>query len=370
MIIYGFLIAYYETAWKKIPNFNYKNLKSQQETTKVSLIIAARNEEKHIIQCLNSICRQTYPKELTEVIVINDHSTDRTEALVKTFTGSNIKLMNLKDYITGDTINSYKKLAIEIAVASASGDLIVTTDADCTARPDWLKCLVAYYRRYNAVFIAAPVKINANHSLLSIFQCIDFLTLQGITGASVSANFHSMCNGANLAYERKAFNEVEGFKNIDDIASGDDMLLMHKIAAKYPGRCFFVKNDAAIITTEPAMTWRTFLQQRIRWASKADKYDDKRIFVVLLLVYLLNVFLLALLVAGIWNISWLFFFLLLILSKTIFEYSFVSRIAFFFRQHSLMVYFPFLQPLHIIYTVLAGWFGKFGTYEWKSRKVK
>lgn len=45
-----------------------------------------------------------------------------------------------------------------------------------------------------------------------------------------------MCNGANLAYERKAFNEVNGFAGVDHIASGDDMLLMHKIGKQYPER--------------------------------------------------------------------------------------------------------------------------------------
>lgn len=369
LIFYGILIGYYEIAWKKIPNFNYRNL-TERARTKVSVIIPARNEADNIVKCLNSISRQTYPKELTEVIVINDHSTDDTEEMIKTFAGANIKLINLRDHVDSNTINSYKKKAIEVAIASSSGDLIITTDADCTAMPDWITCLVAYHQRYNAALIAAPVKINANRSLLSVFQSIDFLTLQGITGASVSAKFHSMCNGANLAYEKKVFYQVDGFKNIDNIASGDDMLLMHKIAVKYPDRFLFVKNSSAIVSTQPALTWTAFLHQRIRWASKADKFEDKRIFFVLMLVYFLNLCLLILLLAALWNISWLFFFLLLILIKTTLEFSFVSRVASFFKQQSLMVYFPFLQPLHIIYTVFAGWFGKFGTYEWKSRKVK
>lgn len=369
LIIYGILLVYYERAWKKIPTLNYRNVKGGDEATKVSVIIPARNEENNIVQCLHSISNQSYPKELTEIIVINDHSTDRTEEIVKAFGGFPVKLINLRDHIS-TAINSYKKKAIEIAIASSSGDLIITTDADCTAMPDWITCLVAYHRHYNAVLIAAPVKIKATRSLLSIFQTIDFLTLQGITGAAVSAKFHSMGNGANLAYEKKVFYEVGGFTDIDKIASGDDMLLMHKIATRYPERFFFVKHHSAIISTQPALTWKAFLHQRIRWASKADKYDDKRIFVVLLLVYFLNVFLLIILVAGLWSTSWFLFFIILVFMKTMLEYSFVSRVADFFKQRSLMVYFPFLQPLHIVYTVLAGWFGKFGTYEWKSRKVR
>ena len=63
-----------------------------------------------------------------------------------------------------------------------------------------------------------------------------------------------MCNGANLAYEKKAFYEVNGFTGIDNIASGDDMLLMHKIYKQYPERVLFLKSTDAIVQTKPMET--------------------------------------------------------------------------------------------------------------------
>ena len=95
-------------------------------------------------------------------------------------------------------------------------------------------------------------------NLLTIFQSIDFLTLQGITGASVQRRFHSMCNGANLAYERDAFFEVKGFEGIDSIPTGDDMLLMHKIYLQHPEKVFYLKSPAVIVETEPALSWAAF----------------------------------------------------------------------------------------------------------------
>src|SRR2546427_294101 len=86
-----------------------------------------------------------------------------------------------------------------------------------------------------------PKHLYNQSSLLSVFQTLNFLTLQGITAASVYKRFHSMCNGANLAYEKSAFYEVGGFNNIDNIASGDDMLLMHKIFKQYPDKVFYLK---------------------------------------------------------------------------------------------------------------------------------
>ena len=98
------------------------------------------------------------------------------------------------------------------------------------------------------------------------------MTLQGITGASVYKKFHSMCNGANLAYEKKAFNDAGGFEGIDNIASGDDMLLMHKIQKIYPDRIKYLKSADVVVQTQPQETLKDFMNQRIRWASKADKY--------------------------------------------------------------------------------------------------
>ncbi len=132
---------------------------------------------------------------------------------------------------------------MEIAIGLAKGSLIVTTDADCLVQPEWLRTIASFYEEFSPVFIAAPV-VYCNplpgdslfKKFLKIFQSLDFMTLQGITGASVYKKFHNMCNGANLAYEKKAFYEAGGFEGIDQIASGDDMLLMHKIHKIYPGK--------------------------------------------------------------------------------------------------------------------------------------
>lgn len=341
-----------------------------EPSLKISVIIPARNEEENIALCLQSIVAQNYPKALLEIIVVNDHSTDATEQIVRSFELHNVKLINLADHVNADEINSYKKKAIEIAISQSTGELIVTTDADCVAGADWLHTVADFQNKTGAVLIAAPVRIALKKGLLSFFQTLDFLILQGITGASVYRKFHSMCNGANLAYTKKVFYEVEGFKNVDNIASGDDMLLMHKIVQRYPNRFFFLKSENAIVTTQPATTWKAFFLQRIRWASKAGKYDDIRITNVLFLVYFLNLALLLTLIYSIQSIEYLAYFFILVFTKTVVEYSFVSGVASFFGLQKLMSYFVYLQPVHIVYTVIAGFLGKFGKYEWKGRRVK
>lgn len=381
--LYVLLILYYWKSWLAIPGFKPPTIDYKPQTP-ISVIIPARNEEENIKSCLDTILNQSYPEDLFEVLIVDDFSSDNTAAIVSAYASQNIKLISLKNFVEANAINSYKKKAIEIAVQQSTGDLIVTTDADCVVPKNWLQTIAAFYQEKNPSFIVMPVAINCGNRFIEIFQAVDFMTLQGITGASVHKKMHSMCNGANLAYTKKVFKAVNGFAGIDTIASGDDMLLMHKIYKQDPAAVLFLKSKAVIVQTQPVKTVKEFFNQRIRWASKADKYDDKRIFAVLVLVYLVNVVLLVMPIVALFKntvvnihfypitfIASVFeLWLILIISKTIIELFFLFSVAGFFNKKKLLCCFPVLQPFHILYTVIAGWLGKFGTYKWKGRKVK
>ena len=368
-LLYAGLIIFYRQSWLSIPVSKHQSGINSKVSTSISVIIPARNEEDNIRACLDSIVNQFYPLNLLEVIVVDDFSTDRTAEIVNSFADKKVTLLSLKDFAKED-LNSYKKKAIEVAISKAKGDLVITTDADCIVPDLWLETIVSFYEENQPAFIAAPVSYYGENNFLKIFQSLDFMTLQGITGASVYKKFHNMCNGANLAYEKKVFNEVGGFSGIDSIASGDDMLLMHKIFELYPERVLFLKSPAAIVQTKPSETWNDFFNQRIRWASKADKYPDKKIIAVLLLVYLFNVWILVLGLLAIFYPALFLWFIGILIAKTIVELFFLYPVARFFKKEKLLWWFPLAQPFHILYTIIAGWLGKFGTYQWKERKVK
>ena len=360
---------YYRRSWQKIPMGN-EQLAINNAQTFISVIIPARNEEEKILACLTSVISQTYPNHLFEVIVVDDFSTDNTAALVNSYSEKNVSLISLQQFAEEGKLNSYKKKAIEIAISKAKGDLIVTTDADCIVPNLWLQTIAAFYEKHHPVFIAAPVAYLGENSFLHIFQSLDFMTLQGITGAAVDKKFHNMCNGANLAYEKKVFYEVGGFAGIDNIASGDDMLLMHKVFDRFPGKVLFLKSADAIVLTKPAETWKEFLNQRIRWASKADKYPDKKITSVLVLVYLFNLWIFVIVIFSAFYHFLFFWFIGVLIAKTLVELFFLYPVATFFKKEKLLWWFPVAQPFHIVYTIIAGWLGKFGSYKWKERKVK
>ena len=345
-------------------------LEKTRNNTRFSVIIPARNEQDNITGCIESIMENGYPENCLEIIVIDDHSSDDTSLLVKELQQkhANLKLISLSEKVPGK-LNSYKKKAIEIAIEEARHEWIVTTDADCFVHPEWLWSINGFINSKPVCFVAAPVKYKDEDTFVSIFQSLDFISLQGITAASVSAGFHSMCNGANIAYRKDVFLEVGGFKGVDKIASGDDMLLMGKIMKKYPRQVGYLFNQHAIVSTAPMKSWRDFFNQRIRWASKATYYKDNRIFLVLLLVYMLNLILLLLPIGFFWA-GWLWKGWLLALAlKSISEFLFLMPVATFFGEKKLMKWFFLMQPVHIIYIVVAGWLGRFGSYHWKGRKV-
>jgi cellulose synthase/poly-beta-1,6-N-acetylglucosamine synthase-like glycosyltransferase len=360
MFLYIGLMLLYHRGWKKQKEFVIPTGFTPQ--TKISIIIPARNEEDNIGKCLDAILQQDYPKDLYEIIVVDDHSTDNTVAVITKY--ANVKCIKLADYIIDKTV-AYKKKALSIGILNSSGELIVTTDADCYMDKRWLKHIAALYEQDNSVMIVAPVDFTCNNSLVQIFQSLDFMSMQGITVASHRLGLGNMSNGANLAFTRKVYEAVDGYTGIDHLASGDDYLLMMKLKNNYPSQISYLKTREAIVKTLPQLTWGSFLQQRIRWASKSGKYNDSRLTLILLIVYLVNLSLFLIVITGNWVVA-----LELLIAKTVVEIRYLYPVAGFFNKRKQLLAFPFLQPLHITYIVLAGFLGFVGVYKWKGRIVR
>lgn len=336
--------------------------------TKISVIVAARNESANIEKCIQHILQQNYPQHLFEIIIVDDFSTDDTTQLIQNIQAKNLHLLSLKDYIsTSERIIAYKKKALTVGIEHSQGALIVTTDADCWMQSNWLKNIAALYEQSAAQMIVAPVRFQSNSSILQLFQSLDFTTMQGITAATIRLNLGIMCNGANLAFTRNAYDGVKGYDGVDDIISGDDYLLMMKIKKSYPQGIQYLKSKQAIVDTLPQFTWHSFLQQRIRWASKTGKYEDNKTSIILLLVYLFNCLLAALLVISFIIPDYFYVSFLYLMIKIIFELLFLWPVAKFFNTRFQLLAFPFLQPLHILYIIVAGFLSRIGKFEWKSR---
>lgn len=367
-VFYVFFISRCITTWNSLPE--WKIPPAHHPQTRISVVIAARNEEAGIKSCIDSLLQQNYPAYLFEIIIVDDHSADATAEIVVQMNNPRVQLLQLSDFINKGETQSFKKKAIETGIAHAGGELIVTTDADCVASVGWLHLLASYYEAYRPKFIAAPVSFFEEKNLLERFQSLDILGMMLISGAGIRGRFMHMCNGANLAYPKAVFREVGGFEGIDHLASGDDILLMQKVAARYPGEIGFVKNRAATVFSRAKPDITSFLRQRLRWATKSTSYKEWRVtfFLAMTFFFCSGILLSAILIPFLPPAGFLFLALLAV--KLLTDFFFLKKACAFFHRNELMKSFLPGQFLHIAYIVVLGVLGNIvKRYEWKGRKV-
>lgn len=362
--IYLSVLVYLIKGWAALKR---PKIKQTGFITKVTVMIAARNEEEKIHLTIEDILAQDYPKHLTEIIIVDDHSTDRTTTIISSYAPDGVKLLQLNEH---KPLNSYKKKAITDAIKVSSGELMVATDADCRMGSKWLSSIVGYYETMHPVMISSPVGYFEEKSLFERMQTLEFNYLIGIGAAFIGNGRASTCNGANLAYRKDVFYEVGGFKGIDELASGDDELLLQKVAERFPEKIGFLKLYDAVVFTHAKYNVKEFLQQRRRWASKSIKYKDKKVVALAVCIWLFNVSLLLNACLGFYDIYFFKLFALQFLLKYVFELAFLLPISTFFKRPGLVTLLIIIIPVHILYFIYVGLIGNTGTYMWKGRVVR
>ncbi|WP_214072874.1 glycosyltransferase [Mucilaginibacter sp. dw_454] len=361
---YLLLVAYLIKGWVSLKR---PQLKTGDFSTRVTIMIAARNEAERIHLTIEDILAQDYPKELTEVIIVDDHSTDNTAEIIASYADRGVKLLQLNE---AKPLNSYKKKAIAKAISISTGELMVATDADCRMGTKWLSSVVGYFEAEQPVMISSPVIFFEEKTLFERMQTLEFSFLIGIGASFIGNKRASTCNGANLAYRKDVFYEVGGFSGIDELASGDDELLLQKVAERFPGKIGFLNVRDAIVYTHAKYTLKAFLQQRRRWASKSTKYKDKKVIAVAIFMWLFNMTMLVNILLGIFNATFFKVFLIQFALKFLIEVVFLYLICSFFRRLKLLQLLIIVAPLHMIYLAYLGLMGTTKKYYWKGRMVK
>lgn len=342
--------------------------KLNRVNTTVALILVARNEEATIGACLNDFLAQTYPKELTELIVVDDDSVDGTAGVVEQFITANpsynVKLIRLKDEAG---VVSYKKRAVATAIAQSTGSLIVTTDADCRFGSQRIETIVNYYENNPVSLILMPVLYSPDRNFFGGIQSFEYTGIMGITAASAGLGKPVSCNAANMALERKLLDRLDGFDN--NYASGDDVFLLYKAKKRIPQRIKFLNNNAVIVTTPPEATLSSFFNQRVRWGAKAKGYTDKEALVSIILLFASNA---AVVLA--WAMA-LVFKGMLGWAAFIFGFKFFTDVLFiwpilrFYGKTYLLPYYPLASLWMPLYISITGILSIKGTYFWKGRKL-
>ena len=361
-LFYFYHIGLYINGWNKTSTFGEIN--NFPNTIFISVIVAVRNEENNIDNLLNSLHSQTYSSDYFEIIIVNDHSTDKTVEKILQYTDKKqIKLIEL-------TTQEGKKNAVHAGIVKAKGGLIVTTDADCTHHKNWLKCFAAFYQSKKPIMIIASVLMSGHRNKIQE-SCmgLEFMSLIASTAGAAGANKAVMCNAANMAFEKDKYLEFTNAMN-NKMASGDDMFLLSMLKSTYgAGRIHFLKAQEAIVASPPPPSFRDFFSQRIRWASKSNSYTDKAMIRLTLTIVSFNILLLLSVIFSFFDTTLFKISIAFFIIKSIFDFILLSKASVFFQKQKWLWYFlpvQIIYPFYILTVAIAVYTFK---PKWKGRDI-
>lgn len=333
----------------------------------LSIIVSARNEEKNIEACIEHLLNQDYSQTNYEIIIVDDRSEDKTAEIVRKFISGNcLKLIRIP--LETQTV-SPKKNAIATAIKQAKGEIIITTDADCTPPETWLSILTQNFAP-NIGMVAGfnPYKIQSRNFFQKILA-LDYFSMAAVAAATAGLNFPVSCTGGNLAYRKQAYEEVGGFAQHQGLTSGDDDLFLEQLRENTKWEIVYCTDPKSFVPTEPPESLQAFAHQRIRYASKG-RYYKWNVSSILIMVYCINLFLAAGPVIVFFQPKFLLVFLSSFILKIMSEFIFLKNAAKKFN-------YPLSKPLyfltsiyHPIYITLAGLAGQLFAIEWKGQKYK
>jgi glycosyltransferase involved in cell wall biosynthesis len=309
----------------------------------VSVVIACRNEEKNLPQLLSNIALQNYPAELHEVIIVNDNSTDNTfQVAVENNAIGSLEALN--------NIGRGKKQALRTGIGAAKGNLIITTDADCRMGKNWIRTIAAFYEANKPDMIICPVQLDRCKGIFGKFQELEFMSLQGITAGSAISGNATMCNGANLAFNRNTYSHHSNNLH-DEINSGDDVFLLHSLKNSEQSKILWLPSSDALVTTTSSSSFMSYLSQRSRWISKAKAYKD-RYTIILGLVTFIAIFLqIAYFFGTLISPSLLWVFLSVIFLKSIPDFLILMNTTGWYTKRELMWWFLPVQLVYPLYVL-------------------
>jgi cellulose synthase/poly-beta-1,6-N-acetylglucosamine synthase-like glycosyltransferase len=309
----------------------------------VSVIVACRNEEKSLPLLLSDIADQTYNPDLFELIIVNDTSSDSTFEVASGFSRiKNIKVLNSK--------GKGKKKAIRTGVEASTGSQIITADADCRIGKNWLKTIVSFQSEHKPEMIICPVKMEGRKGFFHRFQELEFLSLQGITAGTSAGKNPVMCNGANLAFRKETYLKHAGNLHYE-LASGDDVFLLHNIKSYPDTRILWLESAEAMAVTRISGSLSSFLNQRARWISKAGAYSDLSAKLLAIVTFVTILTQLLLIVGGFFSSGLLWVFAVYFVLKSIPDYLVLSNTAGRYNKKSLLRWFIPSQVVYPFYVI-------------------
>ncbi len=361
----------------------------------ISVLVAARDEEHNLPRTLTALLAQEWPVDKTQIIIINDRSTDGTAAVLDDFVARHpgrLEVVTVTDLPPG---LSPKKHALARGLEIARGEWIAVTDADCIMGPRWLSRLAALWTPGESAAAtadkdttgAAPGTADQRVGMVvgpTAYQAprgdftpsagaraLEFLSYGVCAAGLLGLGFPVIANANNIAYRREAFDAAGGFARHNGL-SGDDDFILQDIHATGRWSIRYCAHPESRVFTTPPETWAHFWEQRKRWAGKCVYYRVPQL-VFLLFIFTFYATIAALLVAGLFGLGDGTLGKLGLLGlglKAGAELLVMREGLSLFNQFSLIRYFPFTALIHIPLVLGATVCGVFGQSTWKGQKLR
>ena len=309
----------------------------------VSIVIAARNEKANIRRCLDSILALTYPRQLMEVIVVDDHSTDDTSTIVREFVSKHtfIKLLQAEhgtEHLRG------KANAVTQGIEATSGEILLFTDADCTVPPNWVERVVGYYAEDHVGIVAGFTSLRAGNWFEAI-QAIDWYVLFSVAAATIRLHYPVTAVGNNLSVRRKAYDAVGGYRVIP-FSVTEDYALFHAVTSQSQYIARFPLDVPMAVTSNACSTFRDLYQQKTRWFTGGRDMDVKSL-IIFSVSYLLNISIVVALILGEWTTA-----VCAIGTKAVVDLCLTAPTLSAFRRWNLLRHFFAYEVYYFIYVLV------------------
>ncbi len=250
-----------------------------------SVIVAARNEEENIFECIASLAELEYPEGKLEVIIVDDDSTDKTYSIVSDFIKdkNNFKLIKPTEQIAE---MPGKANALANGIKNSTGEIILTTDADCVVPKTWAETLASYFKD-NVAFVGG-FTTQKNSKTFEGMQALDFVYLLTVAAGTINYGIPVSCIGNNMSFTRKAYDEIGGYAAIP-FSVTEDLALIQKIHALKKYKTIYPLDKGALVVSKPLESVKSIYRQKKRWGVGGLKTDFAG-FLIMATGFLTNLF--------------------------------------------------------------------------------
>jgi cellulose synthase/poly-beta-1,6-N-acetylglucosamine synthase-like glycosyltransferase len=231
----------------------------------VSILIAARNEEKNLPDCLSSIEKIEYPRDKIQVLIINDRSSDRTSEIAQTYCKRlrHFSVLKIIDSVAG---LSGKMNVLAQGIDKTSNEIILITDADCEVPTNWVSNFVRYFHEGVGMCggLTLLSKKEKQERFFTRLQALDWIYLQAVASGSCHLGLAVSILGNNFAFRRKAYEDVGGFRKLG-FSVTEDMALLQALHKSKKWEIVYPLQIDTMIYSKPVETIKNFYMQRKRW---------------------------------------------------------------------------------------------------------